>query len=340
MILLTGKEGLIHRTGKEIQNVFQNLFKQRGKWRKQAAKLSPYYSESASRARNTRKQVICMFDGRTDHYGMTDRLRGIVSAYAVSKEMGYDFRIYFITPFQLEDYPQPNLFDWTIRPEDISYHPADSKVVYCGSNGTLVEPYFQKLWLKKCFREAPKQAHVYANVNLLPRGNKFGLLFDELFKPSPVVEKAIEEYLKEINGSYYTMSLRFQRLLGYFHERDGVDISPEEQEALMKRCVSKIAEMRTMLDPQKEIVLMSDSMRFLEYASKELDFVHYVPGKVQHIDFYDHTPEEVNIKLFVDILVISRAEKAFLLQTGKMYNSGFPRRAAQVGNVPFRHIRF
>ena len=111
----------------------------------------------------------------------------------------------------MEDYLQPNLFDWTIRPEDISYHPADSKVVYCGSNGTLVEPYFQKLWLKKCFREAPKQAHVYANVNLLPRGNKFGLLFDELFKPSPVVEKAIEEYLKEINGSYYTMSLRFQR---------------------------------------------------------------------------------------------------------------------------------
>ena len=133
MILLTGKEGLIHRTGKEIQNVFQNLFKQRGKWRKQAAKLSPYYSESASRARNTRKQVICMFDGRTDHYGMTDRLRGIVSAYAVSKEMGYDFRIYFITPFQLEDYLQPNLFDWTIRPEDISYHPADSMAV--GVNG-------------------------------------------------------------------------------------------------------------------------------------------------------------------------------------------------------------
>ena len=87
-MLILGKEGLIHRTGKEIQNVFQNLFKQRGKWRKQALKLSPYYSMEAPRAKNERKQVICMFDGRTDHYGMTDRLRGIVSSYYVCKELG------------------------------------------------------------------------------------------------------------------------------------------------------------------------------------------------------------------------------------------------------------
>jgi len=81
-------------------------------------------------------------------------------------------------------------------------------------------------------------------------------------------------------------------------------------------------------------------VRFLEYAASRLDYVSYVPGKVQHIDFYDNTGDDVNIKLFADILIISRAERAFLLQTGRMYNSGFPRRAAQVGNVPFKHIRF
>ena len=136
------------------------------------------------------------------------------------------------------------------------------------------------------------------------------------------------------------MSLRFQRLLGDFVERDGTDISPEEQQQLMTRCVQKIAELRNTLDDTKKVVLMSDSIRFLEYAASQLDFIYYIPGKVQHIDFYKETPEDVNIKLFVDILMISRAEKAFLLQTGKMYNSGFPRRAAQVGNIPFRHIRF
>lgn len=339
-MLLLGKEGLIHRTGKEIQNVFQNLFKQRGKWRKQALKLSPYYSPEAPRAKNERKQVICMFDGRTDHYGMTDRLRGIVSSYYVCKELGYDFRIHFVSPFQLTDYLQPNHIDWTILPEDISYHTTDSKVVYCGSNATLVEPFFQKLWLKKCFRQASKQAHVYTNAHLLPRGTRFGLLFNELFKPTQKVEEALALHTSKLQGGYYTMSLRFQRLLGDFVERDGVDISPEEQQLLMTRCVQKIAELKNTLDPTKQVVLMSDSIRFLEYAASQLDFIYYIPGKVQHIDFYKETPEDVNIKLFVDILMISRAEKVFLLQTGKMYNSGFPRRAAQVGNRPFKHIRF
>ena len=340
MILIRGKEGLIHRTGKEIQNVFQNLFKQRGKWRRKAAELDCYYSTDAPRATNQVKQIVCLFDGRTDHYGMTDRLRGMVSAYYVSKQMGYDFRIYFVNPFRLEDYLQPNLYDWRIDAADISYNPQDSRVMYCGSNATLVEPFFQKLWFKKCFREAPRQSHVYTNAHLLPRGHRFGELFSELFKPTERVEAALSQYAAMAGGSYYTVSLRFQRLLGDFHERDGYDITPQEQQELMDRCIDRIDQLHNSLDMGKKIMLMSDSMRFLEYAATRLDYVCYVPGKVQHIDFSDHTPDEVNLKLFTDILLISRAVKAFLLQTGKMYNSGFPRRAAQIGNVPFRHIRF
>ena len=87
-------------------------------------------------------------------------------------------------------------------------------------------------------------------------------------------------------------------------------------------------------------MLMSDSMRFLAYAAQRLAYVSYVPGKVQHIDFCESTADDVNIKLFADIYIISKAERAFLLQTGQMYNSGFPRRAAQVGGVPFKHVRF
>lgn len=335
------KEGLVHRTGKEIQNVFQNLFKQRGKWRRKAAELAPYYSADAPRLpeNSGTKKVICLFDGRTDHYGMTDRLRGIVSAYDVAKQMGYDFRIWFVNPFRLEDYLLPNKVDWRIDESEISYNPADSRIMYCGSNGTLVEPFFQRLWFKKCFREAPRQVHVYTNAHLLPRGQRFGQLFHELFKPSEALEQAIQTYTAPLQR-YCTMSLRFQRLLGDFHERDGVDIPAEEQQQLMDRCVSKIDELHSSLCPDQSVMLMSDSVRFLQYAASRLPYVHYVPGNVLHIDFCSNTPEDVNIKLFADILIISRAERVFLLQTGRMYNSGFPRRAAQIGNVPFKHIRF
>lgn len=339
-ILITGKEGLIHRTGKEIQNVFQNLFKQRGKWRRKAAELSHYYSAGAPHATNRQKQVVCLFDGRTEHCGITDRLRGIVSSYYVCKELGYDFRIHFVSPFQLHDYLVPNKVDWRISPDDISYNPTDSLVMYCGSNGTLVEPFFQKRWFRKCFREAPRQVHVYTNAHLLPRGPLFGRLFAELFRPSARLQAALDDLSAPLRGGYYTMSLRFQRLLGDFHERDGYDISPDEQQQLMDRCVAKIDEVHSRQADQLPVMLMSDSMRFLEYAASRLSYVSYVPGKVVHVDFCSTTGDDVNLKLFCDIYLISRARRAFLLQTGLMYNSGFPRRAAQVGHIPFTHIRF
>ena len=59
-----------------------------------------------------------------------------------------------------------------------------------------------------------------------------------------------------------------------------------------------------------------------------------------HIDYQDETSDDINMKLFVDMYLISRADEAFLLQTDKMYNSGFPRRAAQISGIPFHHVRF
>jgi hypothetical protein len=38
--------------------------------------------------------------------------------------------------------------------------------------------------------------------------------------------------------------------------------------------------------------------------------------------------------------MIANAKKIFLLQTGKMYKSNFPKSASYVNNVPFKLIRF
>ena len=340
MILIRGKEGVIHRSGKEIQNVFQNLFKQRGKWRRQAARLDGYYTEDAQRARNERKLIICMYDGRMDHGGIADRLRGAVSAYYVCREMGYDFRIFFNHPFRLDDYLVPNTYDWRISQDELCYHPADAEAMFCGSNGTYVEPFFQKLWLRKRFREARKQLHVYTNALLLPRSKRYGELARELFRPSEKLEQALARYSQPLQGGYYTMSLRFIGLLDDFTERDGKHIAPQEQQLLMDRCIAQIQKIYQRLNTRKRVLLTSDSQRFLKYAAERLDFVYYIPGDIVHIDYQDATSDDVNIKLFVDMMLISRAERAFLLQTGGMYNSGFPRRAAQMGSVPFKHIRF
>ena len=329
----------MHRTGKEIQNVFQNLFKQRGKWRRKAAELDKYYSEDAPRAKNERKMVVYMIDGRTKHGGLADRLRGIISTYDVCKQLGYDFRIYFVHPFRLDDYLVPATFDWRVSEEELCYNPQDSSVVYCGSNGTHVELPFQRLYLKQRMQAATKQAHVYTNAHLLQKGSHFSELFHELFCPSTALQEALDSHSELYKGGFVSMTLRFQQLLGDFKEDNYMVLSSEEQTVLIEKCIGKINELHEQM-PHKKVLVTADSSRFLEEASRRLSYIYVVHGKVAHMDWSENIPFEVNLKSFVDLIMISRAERAYLLQTGMMYNSGFPRRAAQVGNVPFKHIRF
>jgi hypothetical protein len=46
------------------------------------------------------------------------------------------------------------------------------------------------------------------------------------------------------------------------------------------------------------------------------------------------------MKTFLDFFVLSHSQKIYLLLTGKMYRSGFAKRAAKLHDVPFEVIRF
>ena len=320
--------------------MFQNLFKQRGKWRRKALEVAPYYSADAPRARNERKQIICMIDGRMHHGGLADRLRGIVSAYYVSKKFGYDYRIHFVHPFRLEDYLVPNLVDWHISDDDISYNKDDAMPMFCGTNGTFVERGFQELWFKKNYKQTFKQLHIYTNAHLLPYGTAFHDYFAELFKPSDALREALARHESFMAEDYYAMTFRFQQLLGDFKEEEKfITLSLEEQQHLIERCIEQIRKVYSKL-PTKRVLLTSDSRKFLDRAHEQLDYVYVVPGTVAHMDWSTDIPFNVNMKSFVDLYMISRAKRAYLFQTDKMYNSGFPRRAAQIGGIPFHHVRF
>ena len=332
-------KGILHLERKKVRYMLQNLFRQRGIWRNIAQRLAPYYTANAPRAKNSRKQIICMYDGRMHHCGISDRLRGAVSAYYIARQMGYDFRIFFVHPFRLEDYLMPNEVDWRITKEELCYNLEDAAPMFCGCNPTFAEHFFEKLWLRKCFAEAKKQVHVYTIAHLLPHSKKYGECFRQLFQPTERLEKALQQYGESLRGGYITVSLRFIGLLDDFTERSARHIPKVEQEPLMARCVQQISKIHDC-HPDKKVLLTSDSTRFLRYAASLLPFVCYVPGDVVHIDFQSTTSDDVNMKLFLDMYLISRADEAYLLQTGKMYKSGFPRRAAQISGIPCHYIRF
>ena len=338
MVLLTGKEGLIHRTGKDIQNVFQNLFKQRGKWRREAAKLDGYYTTEAPHARNDGKMVVCMFDGRMKHGGLVDRFRGIVSSYSVCKPLHIPFKIHFVHPFRLETYLMPNQVDWRIESSELCYNRADAFPVFCGSNDTHVEPPFQRLWLKQNFQKQARQVHVYTNAHLL-RGKAFGPLFRELFRPTPVLQATIDVHLAMLGGDYVAMSSRFMALLGDFEDCNDQTLPPSDRAAYVQRVIDKIKDIHAKECPTSKVLIASDSVTFLAEAAR-LDFAYIVPGNVVHVDYTSGNQYDTYMKVFVDFFLLAKARKIYLLQQKGMYNTGFPRRAAQVGNIPLKHVRF
>ena len=342
MILLRGKEGLPHVIGKDIQNVFQNLFKQRGKWRREVVKyVTKYYSEDAPRATNTEKLVVCMVDGRMHHGGLCDRLRGIVSVWSVCRAMNIGFKVFFRYPFSLEEYLMPNAFDWTISDSELCYNSLDAFPLFCGTNGTHVEQGFQRMWFVKNFKKDVKQIHVYTNAHL-EKGSGFMPLFNELFKPSPILQQTVDNVISNIGKPFIAVTARFQQLLGDFKEGDGeFDVlPPDEQSLLMERSLKAVENIYMSQKNRLPILLTADSERFLDYATGRLPYVHRVPGNLVHMDFASSMAHEAQLKSFADLLALSYAERVFLIKTGKMYNSGFPRIGALIGGKPFKLIRF
>lgn len=344
MILLFGKEGLFHIVGKDIQNIFQNLFKQRGKWRRETKKwhIDECYSPTNSRCSNKEKEVVVMVDGKMPHGGLSDRLRGIVSVYSICKEMHLAFKVFFNSPFRLDDFLSPNnarLTDWRMDEKDVCHNSEEAFPMFCGTNGTHVEWPFQRRWFLDNFRREAKQIHVYTNALLKDR-RVFHDCFHELFKMTPPLEEAVARVREEMGGNYISMTCRFQQLLGDFKEGDYETLPEEQQEILMENALSEMDEIHAAYAKGRDVLLTSDSMRFLAYAKERRGYVHTIAGELVHMDYSADSSQAKHLKSFTDLMVLSEADVIFLLKSPKMYNSGFPRLASMIGDKPFKLVRF
>ena len=101
-------------------------------------------------------------------------------------------------------------------------------------------------------------------------------------------------------------SFRFLELLGDFKDSEGMDemLPPREQKLLIEQCYIELKKFIDTLPEFYKILVTSDSERFL------------------------------------DMFLLSGAESLVLFKTGKMYNSGFPRLASQIGNKHFKIHEF
>ena len=296
-----------------------------------------YYSEDSKTIELKSTEIVFMVDGRFIHGGLTDRLRGITSLYHYCKERGIQYYLNYSYPFELAQFLEPNKYNWLINKSCITYN--SNQAIPIVINDWQFDVRLHKSYLDKIIsKNKGKQIHIYSNTPYFK--NSFKQDFKELFRPSSIVQHRVNETIQMIGEPYIAMVFRFQQLLGDFKETGYKTLPEKEQNLLIQHCINKVNELRNNRHCDKLVLVTSDSSTFLQTICQKLDFVRIIPGKVVHMDHTSDASNEVYMKSFVDLFVLSKAEKIYLLQTGNMYHSGFAKYASMVEETSYEEIIF
>lgn len=298
-----------------------------------------------------KREIVVMIDGSQIHGGLTDRFRNILSIYYYCKEHSVPFKLYYVYPHKLEDILIPNNYDWRIAHKDISYHFLDSEEVFLDVQelpgieelkSSISRQYNNENHLailnNKLHSGRKIQYHVFGNAYFAK--GQYATLFKSLFKPSAYLLDCLSNTTKNIIEAYESVSLRFQMLLGDFYEGEFEVLDERERDKLINKCIDKIDELwKNQFFSTSKVLVTSDSALFLKHiAAKE--YVYTIPGKMEHMDYTHNSDLEMNAKPFLDLFLLMQSKRLSQLITGKMYKSGFPAFAAELGGRPYVEIVF
>lgn len=290
------------------------------------------YLKLKERQKPGKRMGVMRVDGRSYHGGMTDRFKGAISWWHYCEKNNLEFKLYYVHPFNLTDYVVPNEYDWTVKEEDIPDNWRDTRIFYArGEKGHRLERL-----------KSEKNIWYYGNIDLgstlgyAPYTNDWGKVFKKLFKPSPFVNKHLDELKLQIGNDYIAVVFRFQNLLGDFNEPYRKISDPKERENLIERVLNELDDIHKK-EPGKTILVTSDSESFLTIAKKR-DYVFVIEGKLVHMEFTEKDSGHTQLKSFLDFFMIANSSKVYSVVIGDMYKSDFPVYAAKVNGIPFERI--
>lgn len=298
--------------------------------------------------------LIFMADGKWMHGGLTDRLRGMASAYKFASDHNLDFKIYHTSPFELQEILQPNNVNWVIGEKEISRNCEVAKPVLL-----YREDFNNDSALERQLDSKHRQFHLYSCVDTV--GEKFADYFNELFKPSPILEQELLHYRESLGESYTSISFRFQNKLGDFKEFTFKELSEKGKRDLKNAAMNVLKNEMShqvghdrsdatlscppvsghspLVNETSKILVTADSPTFLAEV-ENLPNIVTVKGKSIHIDFNNSKNATDYLKAFTEFFLISRASKAKLYRNRKYktYPSNFPKYAATLGHVPYEIV--
>ena len=288
-----------------------------------------YYSFSGKKGD---MMMIYKADGRLRHGGLADRFIGIITSYALSKIQHQPFKIDYTSPFTLSDYLEPNLYDWTVQPDELSYSRLHTNVAV----------HYDDMNWPKSFK-IRQQIHLYTNNPPLERINllfntdyTYQELFNELFKQTSILKEKIDAVKKEIRKPYIGIQFRFVQLLGDFKDVKYQTLSSQKQEGLIQRCINVIQKIQSQYADYK-IFLSSDSQKFIN-ATHAMQGIFSIEGEILHIDYTNLAESNHYEKTFLDFFVLGGSTAIFNITGKGMIPSGFSKLSAQIHNVPFKRL--
>ena len=241
------------------------------------------------------------------------------STYYYCLKEGIDFKVVWPYPFHLQDYLEPNQVKWLIDGKAISHNKNEVAFRFFNSYSLMNnnETSFLKIMNTK-----KHEIHVYSNITL--HEEMYHIFFNDLFKPSKMLSDALQYNTDKIGGKYISVSFRFIGILGDFKDTYlKKELGAEEKEKYISKCLDVICRLKTKHPNVPKILVTSDSRVFLEKASS-LAYVYIIPGTVVHIDGVNKNMEQNDLKVFLDMLMISKAECCYSYSYGKMFK-GTPR---------------
>lgn len=300
-----------------------------------------YTNSSSDFEVSQEKTVVFLCNGFVEHGGWGDRLKGILSTYAVCKHIGVDFRLSFTSPFPLTDYLVPNTYDWTIREDEVIYDRSVSGIITLeiGAETDWQARKQYEYLRKKILHSSARQIHVYTNAHFA-YNHGFAELFNELFKPTERLRASIDKCKLDLGHDFISVSSRFIGSLGDFVDTQKSDALPQPmRQQLLNRCVEQVRLLHEN-HPQSRILVCSDSITFLRAVSA-LPYTYIYSGRMVHFDTNNSSSSyELYEKTFVDFMLIADASHIYRLETRWVRNSGFPYAASKVHGHPFHSIRF
>jgi hypothetical protein len=295
-----------------------------------------YLNKITLKNTNNKKQIIIIFDGKFQHGGLVDRLKGIVSFYQISEKLNADFKIYFKHPFDLEFFFNPNSYNWKSSESDLRWNPLKTKVLYF-MDDFKSNPYKIIKSSNKnkiiVFANIDYSKSIYPDLNIFQHQTKWKESFDVLFKKTLFLELKIKS-LKIVNESI-AIHTRFTSILGDFKDASINEVSNERKIEIINELKHQIIEIEKQSN-FKDIYIFSDSLTFLDNIKRTTKY-KTIDGIPKHIDFDNNKNDikDVHLKTFVDFFAISEIKTVCLLKTKEMYNSSFSKYAAIVGGNEF-----